>query len=40
MVIMTDRLLVRFFWRALDRLDYWMMQARLRLANAVCDPDP
>ena len=24
------------FWRVLDRLDYWLTQARLWLAHAVC----
>jgi hypothetical protein len=38
--IMADRLLVRFFWRVLDRLDYWRTQARLWLADVVCDPEP
>ena len=37
---MTDKPLVRLFWRALDRLDYWLMQARLWLAEAVYDPEP
>jgi hypothetical protein len=31
---------VRFFWRVLDRLDYWRTQARLWLAGAVFDPEP
>jgi hypothetical protein len=30
---MTDGPLVRLFWRALDRLDYWLTQARLWLAG-------
>ena len=42
--IMTDRPLVRCFWRVLDRLDYWLTQARLWLADTVCgslpDGDP
>ena len=42
--IMAARQLVRFFWRVLDRLDYWLTQARLRLADRVCgslpDGDP
>jgi hypothetical protein len=39
-VIMAEGPLARFLRRVLDRLDYWRMQARLRLANAVCDPEP
>jgi hypothetical protein len=31
---------VRLFWRALDGLDYWVMQGRLWLVQAVCDPEP
>ena len=31
---------VRLFWRALDGLDYWVMQATLWLVQAVCDPEP
>jgi hypothetical protein len=38
MAIMADRPLVRFFWRVLDRLDYWIMQARLWTVDAVCGP--
>jgi hypothetical protein len=30
----------RLFWRALDGLDYWVMQARLWLVQAACDPEP
>jgi hypothetical protein len=37
---MADRPLVRLFWRVLDRLDYRLTQARLRLADAVCGPEP
>jgi hypothetical protein len=37
---MTDGPLVRLFWRALDRLDYWLTQARLWLVDAVCDSEP
>jgi len=36
--------MVRCFWRVLDRLDYWLTQARLWLADTVCgslpDGDP
>jgi hypothetical protein len=38
--IMADRPLVRFFWRVLDWLDYWLTQARLWLADAVRGPLP
>ena len=37
---MADRPQVRLAWRVLDRLDYWLMQARLRLADAMYDPEP
>jgi hypothetical protein len=37
---MADRPLVRFFWRVLDAVDYWVTQVRLWLAEAVCGPDP
>jgi hypothetical protein len=37
---MAEGPLARFLQRVLDRLDYWLMQARLRLVNAVCDPEP
>jgi hypothetical protein len=29
-----------FFWRTLDTLDYWLTQARLWRADAVCGPRP
>jgi hypothetical protein len=32
----TPRALPPLFWRVLDRLDYWLTQARLWLAHAVC----
>ena len=28
----------RLFWRTLDALDYWLTQAQLWLADAVCGP--
>jgi hypothetical protein len=31
--------LARLFWRALDAFDYWLTQARLWLADAVCAPE-
>ena len=33
-----NRSLARLFWHVLDRLDYWLTQARLWLADAVCGP--
>jgi hypothetical protein len=35
-----DRLLVRFFWRAVDALDYLVTFARLRVVDAVAGPEP
>jgi hypothetical protein len=37
---MSDKPMVRFFWRVLGRLAYWLTQARLWLADAVCGPMP
>jgi hypothetical protein len=37
---MTDALLTRFFWRTLDRLDYWIMRARLWVVDAASGPFP
>jgi hypothetical protein len=37
---LTDRRLVRLYWRLLDTLDYWVTQARLWLADVVCGPEP
>jgi hypothetical protein len=37
---MAERPPVCFFWRVLDRLDYWLTQARLWLADAVYGPFP
>jgi hypothetical protein len=37
---MTDALLTRFFWRILDRLDYWIRRARLWVVDAACGPFP
>jgi hypothetical protein len=30
----------RLFWHLLDTLDYWLTQAQLWLADAVCGPEP
>jgi hypothetical protein len=32
--------LARLFWRFLDALDYWLMQTRLWIVDAVCGPFP
>jgi hypothetical protein len=32
--------LARLYWRVLDALDYRLMQARLRVVDAVCGPEP
>ena len=37
--IMADRPLARLFWPVLDRLHYWLMQARLWMVGAACDPE-
>ena len=34
--IVTERPPVRYLWRVLDRLDYWVTQARLRAVDALC----
>jgi hypothetical protein len=35
---MDDTVLRQLFWRAFDLLDYWFMQARLWLADALSGP--
>ena len=37
---MADRPLAHVFWYALDAVDYWLMQARLGIVDAVCGPEP
>ncbi len=37
---MVDGPLARFFWRAGDAVDYWLMQARLGFVDALCGPEP
>ena len=32
--------MARTFWRALDALDYRVMQARMRVVDALCGPEP
>jgi hypothetical protein len=34
------RALSRNFWRVLDALDYWVMQVRLSVVDAVYGPEP
>jgi hypothetical protein len=38
--IVTERPLACYLWRVLDRLDYWMTQARLRVVDLLCGPLP
>jgi hypothetical protein len=38
MTIMADTDLRQLFWLAFDRLDYWLIQARLWLADVVYSP--
>jgi len=38
MALLANGSAARLFWRVLDALDYWLMQARLWLADAVCGP--
>jgi hypothetical protein len=33
---MIDRLLVSLFWCVVDAVDYWWMQMRLGIVDAVC----
>jgi hypothetical protein len=37
---MAESVVVRRFWRVLDRLDYWVTQARLWAADALRGPLP
>lgn len=34
------KILSRLFWGLLDWLDYWIWDARLRIADAVYGPEP
>jgi hypothetical protein len=34
------KILGRLVWRALDWLDYWIWNARLRIVDAVYGPEP
>jgi hypothetical protein len=36
--LLANGSLARLFWRVFDDLDYWLTQARLWLADAVCGP--
>ena len=38
--IVTERPPVRYLWRVLDRLDYWVTQARLRVMDVLYGPLP
>jgi hypothetical protein len=38
--VMADGPGPQLFWRVLDALDFWLTQARLWVADAVCGPDP
>jgi hypothetical protein len=33
---MIDGAMAQLFWRALDTIDYWIMQLRLYIADAHC----
>jgi hypothetical protein len=37
---MAERRLARLFWRALDRVDYWITLARLRAMDRAYGPLP
>jgi hypothetical protein len=37
---LTDRRMARLYWCLLDRLDYWMTQARLWTVDALYGPNP
>ncbi len=37
---MVDGPLGRIVWRVVDAADYWLMQARLGIADTVCGPEP
>jgi hypothetical protein len=37
---MANAMPAALFWRAHDRLDYWIMQARLRFVDAIYGPEP
>jgi hypothetical protein len=37
---MRDGASARLFWRALDALDYWVMQARLWMLDTLHGPEP
>jgi hypothetical protein len=38
--VVTDGALARLFWRTLDAIDYWVMQARLWRVDALYGPEP
>ena len=37
---MADGPLGNVVWRTIDAADYWLMQARLGIVDAVCRPEP
>jgi len=37
---MADGALRRLFWRVVDTVDYWLMQAKFHIVDAVCGPEP
>jgi len=38
--IVAERPLVRYLWRVLDQLDYWVTQAKLRAGDLLHGPLP
>jgi hypothetical protein len=37
---MPDGPLACFFWRSADAVDYWIIQLRLWILDAICGPEP
>ena len=37
---MTDGTLARLFWRAIDPLDYWIIEVKFWIVEALCGPEP
>jgi hypothetical protein len=37
---MPDEPLACFFWRFADAIDYWIIQLRLYILDAICGPEP
>ena len=40
MAIMADSGVVQYFWRVLDRVEYWLTQSRLWGAAVLCGLSP